>query len=68
MTKQYLLMVDDEGMQRIRGVCGGIEYLEVQGMDVGGVNTYKILVAPVIPPVPSVQVEAVESKNDVVHD
>lgn len=53
MSKQYLLMVDEEGMARFQAMFrGDVRFLEVNGMDLGGNQAYKVLVCPVVPPVP----------------
>jgi hypothetical protein len=52
MTKQYLLIVNDCGMEKLKQVLSPtVEFLEVQGMNMGTDNKYTVLVAPIQPPV-----------------
>ena len=49
--KQYLLICEEAGMKALEALIKGLQFIEVQGMDVGNNNVYKLLVTPVIPPV-----------------
>lgn len=57
MSKQYVLVCDEAGMQALANVFIGksIQFLEVQGMDVGGDRNISALVTP-NPPVEQKQV------------
>lgn len=49
--KQYLLLCDDDTKVALENVIKGIEFLEVQGMNLNAENKYNLLVTPVLPPV-----------------
>lgn len=51
MPKQYLMLVEEDVMPRIDAVFKGVQFLEIQGMDIGANNAVKLLVTPVLPPV-----------------
>lgn len=51
MTKQYLLLCGDETRVALEGALKGIEFLEVQGLNLNNENKLNLLVTPVIPPV-----------------
>jgi hypothetical protein len=52
MNKQYLIIVDDGQKALLQALLGGnVQFLEVQGMDMQGNASCKVLVAPVAPPV-----------------
>jgi len=62
MSKQYLLMVDDAGKERFTAMFrGDIQFLEVNGMNIGDNNAFKVLVSPVPPPVPPMPASAFEA-------
>ncbi len=51
MTKQYLLICDDNGKAAVEKICNNtVQFLEVQGMTMNGTNV-NILVTPILPPV-----------------
>lgn len=51
--KQYALVCNEEAKAHLEKVIGGgLEYLEIQGMNIQGNDGYKLLVVPVVPPVP----------------
>lgn len=58
--KQYLLLVDDVGMSTLKSAIPSIQFLEVQGMDVGNNNSIKLLVTPVLPPVTPADVPVIK--------
>ncbi len=51
MEKQYLLLCGEQAKAALEAVLKGVEFLEVQGMNLNGENKLNILVTPVIPPV-----------------
>ncbi len=54
--KQYLLMCNEEGKARFEAMFrGDSQFLEVQGMNIQGNEGFKLLVCPVVPPVPLVE-------------
>jgi len=52
MSKQYLMLVEQENIGLFAKFMPYIKLLEVQGMDIGTSNAVKILVTPVVSPVP----------------
>ena len=48
-------------MLKMNEVFRGIQYLEIQGMDLGANNTVKLLCTPVLPPVPPVDMRMMEA-------
>lgn len=50
--KQYLLVCDETTMTKLDGLLG-LQFIEVQGMNVPNQNV-NVLVTPIIPPVPPV--------------
>lgn len=54
--KQYLVLVSEEGRADLEKVFKGIEFLEVQGLNLNGENQVQMLATPVIPPVNQVRV------------
>ena len=63
MTKQYLLMVDEASMAQLSMVLRGVGFIEVQGMSLGGNNEYKLMVTPVVPPLPTATITAPEDSS-----
>ena len=63
MTKQYLLTMTDEGKEAIEGLFKGLEFLEVQGLNLNNENKLNILVTPVIPPVNPATVDSVKPET-----
>lgn len=59
MTKNFVPLLNERMAQIFANLVPGIEMLEVQGMDINGSqNAYKVLIAPVQPPVePYVPIE-----------
>jgi hypothetical protein len=55
--KQYLMLCDENGLQYLRAILRPetIQFLEVQGMNVGTDNKFNVLVTPVLAPVPPVE-------------
>lgn len=51
MNKQYLLLCNDETKVALENAIKGIEFLEVQGLNLNNENKLNLLVTPVIPPV-----------------
>lgn len=51
MSKQYILICSEEAVKTLDSVLKGLEFLEVQGMNLNGENKLNLLVTPVIPPV-----------------
>lgn len=51
MSKQFLLLCGEEAKAKLDGFIEGIEFLEVQGMNLNGENKLNLLVTPVNPPV-----------------
>lgn len=49
--KQYLLMVNEDQMKLLHEVSKVFQFLEVQALNVNGVDHYKLLCAPVSFPV-----------------
>lgn len=60
--KQYLLICDESGMAHLKKVfsASGIQYLEVQGMPLGGNANAHALVTPMIPPVTPMPIPVIE--------
>lgn len=54
--KQYLLVTDEFGMERLKAFSSAFQFLEVQGMDLIDNVNFKLLVVPVQPPVPPAQI------------
>ena len=54
MTKQFLMLCDDAGMESLKSVFkeNTVQFLEVQGMNLNGENKLNLLVTPVLAPVP----------------
>ena len=53
MSKQYVLVVDEVGMEALNAFIktGYIKYLEIQGLNLNAENKFNILMTPVLPPV-----------------
>jgi len=51
MSKQYLLLCDESGIESLRAVFKSVQFLEVQGMNLNAENRLNLLVTPVNPPV-----------------
>ena len=49
--KQYLLLCDEVVRGKLEGCLKGIEFLEIQGMNLNGENKFQILATPMIPSV-----------------
>ncbi len=51
MSKQYLLLCDETGMEMLKGFLlpEAIQFLEVQGMPMHG-SPHNVMVTPVLPP------------------
>lgn len=63
--KQYLIMVTEEGVKRFGQIFrGDLQFIEVQGMGVGGHADYNLLVTPVKPVVPMADIAAVEQPGE----
>lgn len=61
---KYLLMVDEIRMQALMAVLPALEFLEVQGMDITGNPTVKILASPVKVPMPTIVLEPEKPSAD----
>ncbi len=50
--KQFLMLCDENGVQFLRSLIRPetIQFLEIQGMNVGTDNKFNVLVTPVVPP------------------
>ena len=70
MSRQFLMICDDAGMQNLKEVFkeNTVQFLEIQGMNVNGENKFNILVTPVNPPVPQAQFEFATPSTDSVMD
>ncbi len=53
--KQYLFLVNDNTKAAFEAVFPGLEFLEVQGLNLNGENKLQMLATPVYPPVNAVQ-------------
>lgn len=51
MTKQYLLICGEEARVALEAAIRGVEFLEVQGLNLNNENKLNLLATPVIPPV-----------------
>jgi len=51
MSKQYLWICNDQMRIVLENVIKGIEFLEIQGLNLNNENKFNLLVTPVIPPV-----------------
>ncbi len=53
--KQYIMICDENGIAALQKVlrADAVQFLEVQGMNMGNTNQYNILVTPVLQPLPS---------------
>ena len=51
MSKQYLLSCGDEARVSLEAAIKGVEFLEVQGLNLNNENKFNLLATPVIPPV-----------------
>lgn len=51
-NKKFLLLINENGLEHFRAVFPGIELLEIQGLEITGGTDYKVLVTPVVPPLP----------------
>ena len=51
MSKQFILICGEEAMKTLESVLKGVEFLEVQGLNLNNENKLNLLVTPVIPPV-----------------
>lgn len=52
MSKQFLMMVEEEGLERFKAMFrDDVKFLEIQGMDINGNAGIKLLCTPVQPPV-----------------
>ncbi len=51
--KQYLMICDERGMEILKNAFRqeSVQFLEVQGMNMGETNQFSLLVTPVLPPV-----------------
>lgn len=54
--KQYILMVDHINMLLIGKVLPGIQFLEVQGMNVQGNDALQVLTTPIVKNMPTTDV------------
>jgi hypothetical protein len=51
------MMVDEAAKERFQMMFrGDVQFLEVAGMDLGNNPQFKVLVCPVVPPVPMVEI------------
>ena len=68
MSKQFLLLCSEEGMERLKNVFkeDTVEFLEVQGLNLNNENKVNILVTPVLPPVTAAYIPpALEKEEEV---
>lgn len=49
--KQYLFMIDDRSRGLFEALCPGLQFLEIQGMNVNTDGKFQLLATPIIPPV-----------------
>lgn len=49
--KQYLLLVDDNSKLALESAINGIQFLEVQGINLNNENKIQLLATPVLPQV-----------------
>jgi len=49
-AKQYVIIVDDLGVQLMGRVCPGLKFLEVEGMKIAGHEKHQFLVNPLPQP------------------
>lgn len=63
MSKQFLLMVEENFVVFLKQVIPGIQFVEVQGMDMKDTPTHRLLANPV--PEPEVQLTPAETVADV---
>ncbi len=63
--KQYLLLCDQDMIAKLECVFKGIQFLEVQGMNLNGQNTMNILLTPVVPPVTQAYIAPPEQTQEV---
>ncbi len=49
--KQYLMLCDEKGMEVLKSAfrpeC--VQFVEVQGMNIGSTNQFNVLITPIIP-------------------
>lgn len=67
MSKQYILICDEAGMESLSKTFKSetVQFLEVQGMIANGANNFNVLVTPIIPPLnPAVIPQAVEAAEE----
>jgi len=65
MNKQYLLMCNEQVMHYLNGAIRGIEFIEVQGVNLNNENKLNLLVSPFISPVVNQTVFPVSPDKDV---
>lgn len=51
MSKQYLLMCNEQVMHYLSGMIRGIEFIEVQGINLNNENKFNLLATPFVSPV-----------------
>lgn len=60
--KQYLMMVDEIGAAMLGRICPGIQFVQVEGINMQGNTTHMALVSPLAAPVAqTVPVQAAEA-------
>lgn len=65
MTKQFLLLCDEAGMEKLKYVSNNtIQFLEVQGLNLNNENKFNILLTPVLPPVTPMPVPSIPPQSE----
>ena len=55
--KQFLLLCSEEAKSALENAIKGLEFLEVQGLNLNNENKLNLLVTPIIPPVTQAYIE-----------
>jgi hypothetical protein len=66
MSKQFLLLCDESGMQTLKNVFKDnvVQFLEVQGMNLNNENKLNLLVTPINPPVTPAVISSSDEKEE----
>lgn len=59
--KQYLMMIDEIGAAFLGKICPGIQFVQVEGINMTGNETHMALVSPIAKPAQPVPVQASEA-------
>ena len=62
-VKQYLMMVDELNVAIIGKICTGIQFVQVEGINIKGTDSHLALVTPMAKPVVPVPIQESETSK-----